>query len=92
MVHGLVTLVWCIACIALGLPWPVLFWPPAFYVGREEAQAEARWVSAHGGKRENCSVFCGFFPGAWDLKSLLDWVLPFTASLTAVLLQRLLHI
>lgn len=56
----------------------------ALFAGRELAQAEYRYIKAHGGKRANCPWWCGFAPSAWDIKSLLDWLLPLaTAILTA---------
>ena len=54
MVHALLSLVFCIPAALLGAPWPLLFWPAAFYLGREVAQAEYRYIEAHGGKRAAC--------------------------------------
>ena len=90
MIHALITAVWCLAFIALDLPCPFLFWAPAFYAGREVAQAEERYIKAHGGKREKCSKFCGFFPSAWTAKGLLDFLLPLAVALTALAVQALL--
>jgi hypothetical protein len=86
MIHALLTALWCIACIALGLPWTVLFWPSAFYVGREVAQAEYRYIEAHGGKRADCPWWCGFLPQAWTLKSLLDFLLPLAVSIASAVI------
>lgn len=80
MIHALITLVFCAACLFLGLPWPLFFWPAAFYLGREVAQSEYRYIEAHGGKRENCPWWCGLAPSAWTLKSLLDFLLPVAAA------------
>ena len=80
MIHALATLVFCVPCLLLGLPWPVFFWPSAFYAGREAAQAEYRYIEAHGGKREDCPWWCGFAPSAWTAKSLLDCLLPLAVS------------
>lgn len=77
MIHALLTAVWCLACVLLGAPWPCLFWPPAFYMGREEAQAEQRYIDNHGGHRDKCPWYCGLLPQSWTLKGLLDWLLPF---------------
>ena len=49
MTHALIASAWCLACIALGLPWPCFFWAPAWYCGREAAQAEYRYIEAHAG-------------------------------------------
>lgn len=66
--HVAVTLAACV----FGLGWAAA----AFYAGRELAQAEYRYIEAHGGKRYDCSWFCGFLPDAWTEKSVLDWLLP----------------
>lgn len=83
MIHAAVTALWCIVCIALGLPWPMLFWPPAFYMGREEAQAEHRYIDTHGGHRDKCPWWCGLLPESWTLKGLLDFLLPLAVSILA---------
>ena len=90
MIHAAITLVWCIACIVLGLPWPVLFWPSAFYLGREHAQAEARYIDAHGGHRADCPWWCGFLPESWTAKSLMDCLLPLAVSIVATAVSFLL--
>jgi len=84
VIHALITLVWCAGCVLAGAPWPFYFWVPAFYIGREIAQSEYRYIQAHGGKRANCPWWCGFVPSAWTLKSLLDWALPLAVSLAAL--------
>jgi len=80
MIHGLITLAWCIGCVLLGAPCACFFWPAAFYLGREHAQAEYRYIKAHGGKRADCPWWMGFAPSAWDLKSLEDWLLPLVSA------------
>ena len=82
MIHGLITIAWCVLCAILKLPWPFFFWAVAFYVGREHAQAEYRYIEAHGGKRAGCSKLCGFFPSAWTPKGMSDWFCPLVAALT----------
>lgn len=47
-----------------------------FFLGREIAQAEYRYIQANGGKRYDCPWYCGMIPSAWTLKSVLDWLLP----------------
>ena len=83
MIHSAVTALWCIACIALGLPWPILFWPSSFYLGREIAQAEQRYIDTHGGHRDKCPWYCGLLPESWTLKGLLDFLLPLAVSILA---------
>ena len=51
----------------------------AFYLGREHAQAEQRWIKEFGdGRRSNMPAWGGFDPRVWcnDVASWLDWVLP----------------
>ncbi len=87
MIHALLTLVWCAGCFFLGAPWPFLFWLPAFYLGREHAQAEQRWIDTHGGHRDRCPWWMGFHPFAWTAKGVFDWLLPLAVSLAAWLAQ-----
>lgn len=52
-----------------------------FYIGREHAQAEYRWIEHYGsGKRANMPWWGGFDPKVWNAKSLCDWVLPVILS------------
>ena len=83
MTHVLITATWCFACIVLGLPWPFLFWAPAWYCGREVAQAEYRYIEAHGVRRADCPWYCGSLPSAWTAKGMLDWLLPLAVALAA---------
>lgn len=59
-----------------------------FYMGREHAQAEYRWIEHYGaGRRANMPWWGGFDPKVWNLKSLTDWLLPaITTSTVGVLL------
>jgi hypothetical protein len=63
----------------------------AFYLGREHAQAEYRWIKEFGdGKRSNMPAWGGFDPRVWsnDVASWLDWVLPlFTVVILASAMQ-----
>ena len=92
MIHALITTIWCILCILLNLPLAMLFIPSTFYLGREVAQAEYKYIEAHGRKRANCPWWCGFMPEAWTLKGLLDWILPLGVALGAVVLSSLLDL
>lgn len=82
--HVVVTAVFCaaalIACLFLPAAGLVFFFPAWFYIGREVAQAEYRYISSHGGKRANCPWYCGLFSEAWNMKSFLDWALPLAVS------------
>jgi hypothetical protein len=59
----------------------------AFFVGREHAQAEYRVIkNFYEGKRENMPWYGGFEPRGWDLKSILDFVLPIAATAIALVI------
>jgi len=90
MIHGIISACFCLLFIAIGLPWPCLFWPTAFYIGREVAQAEERWLKANNLKRSLAPWWCGFKPEAWNAKGILDWLLPLFVSLAALLGQSVL--
>lgn len=48
-----------------------------FFVAREHTQAEYRWIAQFGkGKRSNMPWYGGFDYRAWDIPSLLDWLVP----------------
>lgn len=58
----------------------------AFYIGREHAQAEQRWIAAYGnGQRANMPYWGGFDPKVWNLKSLGDCTLPMLPLLAVTL-------
>ena len=79
MFHSLVTFIFC---AALGWLDPgFCFIPAGFYFGREIAQAEYRYIQAHGGKRADCPWYCGFLGDAWTEKGMSDWYLPAIVSI-----------
>lgn len=48
-----------------------------WFIAREHTQAEYRWIAQFGaGKRSNMPWWGGFDWRAWNLPSLLDWLLP----------------
>ena len=54
----------------------------AFYIGREHAQAEYRWIKEFGdGRRSNMPAWGGFDPRVWsgNYASWLDWLVPAVA-------------
>lgn len=62
----------------------------AFFLGREHAQAEYRVIQKfYEGKRANAPWYGGFEPRGWDLKSILDFVLPITATAIALIIANL---
>ncbi|MNP49120.1 hypothetical protein D3C76_1432880 [compost metagenome] len=51
-----------------------------WFVAREHTQAEYRWIAQFGnGKRANMPWWGGFDRRAWNLPSLLDWLVPVVA-------------
>lgn len=55
-----------------------------WFIAREHTQAEYRWIAQFGaGKRANMPWWGGFDRLAWNLPSLLDWLVPVLAC-TAV--------
>lgn len=91
MIHGLVTLAWCVLCAVLRLPWPFFFWPVALYLGREHAQAEERWMRARDLNREKSPWWMGYAPSAWTLKSLSDVICPLVAALSFAIAREMVH-
>lgn len=52
----------------------------AFFLGREHAQAEYRWIEIFGaGRRANLPVWGGLDPEAWTAQSVFDVLLPIFA-------------
>lgn len=55
----------------------------AFFIGREHAQSEYRVIEHfYEGKRANMPWYGGFEPRGWDMKSMLDWILPTVLTMT----------
>lgn len=58
-----------------------------FFLGREHAQAEYRVIEHfYEGKRANMPWYGGFERRAWNVKSILDFVLPIVATTVAVVI------
>ena len=83
--HVVITAAFCIAVLPLCIIYPqtmlACFFPACFYIGREETQAEQRYISAHGGHRDDCPWYCGLLPESWNRKSMMDWILPLLVSI-----------
>lgn len=90
MIHALITLVWCgaffflpkdIFLVAVGVI-------AGFYIGREVAQAEYRYIETYcQRKRANMPTFAVFSPKAWTLKGILDWLLPCIVVTVVIILR-----
>ena len=83
MIHAVIALlIQSIAGYATG-DWWVGCAMTLFYIGREHAQAEYRWIERYGfGRRVNMPWWGGFDPKVWNLKSLMDWLLPAICTVT----------
>lgn len=61
-----------------------------WFIAREHTQAEYRWIAQFGrGKRANMPWWGGFDRRAWNLPSLLDWLVPILACATIYLVMNL---
>ena len=77
MIHALLSMLFCAGVVGLGLPSIICMFPACFYIGREHAQAEYRYITEFcKGKRANMPWYGGWLPKAWNMKSTLDWLLP----------------
>ena len=71
MIHGLIAAVFVALVVLFNAPWAVCFYPAFFYLGREHAQAEYRYIEEYcGRKRANMPTFAGFYAKAWNIKSM----------------------
>ena len=81
MTHAVITVIICIcAGVASAPAWTCLL-PALWYMGREFAQAEYRYIDDFcDGKRANMPWYGGFLPSAWTVKGMMDWLLPAVVS------------
>lgn len=79
MIHTLIALAiqLCTWLLGFGL-WTGAAAGMWYFIGREYAQAEYRLIEQHyGGKRANMPVLAPLREArSWNVKSLLDWILP----------------
>jgi len=60
-----------------------------WWLGREHAQAEYRWISWRGkGKRSNMPWWGGFDPAVWNRDSVLDWAAPLACAVLLYVLTQ----
>lgn len=90
MSHVLITLV---IQVSIGLLFGEWFWGAlfacGFYIGRELAQAEYRWIETYGlGRRANMPWWGRFDRRVWNIKSMLDWVGPVLVSVIVIIITR----
>ncbi len=81
MIHGFITIIFCAIIFILKLPFILFFLPPAFYLGREIAQAEYRYIEYYcNNKRSKMPWYAIFLSKSWTIKGILDWVIPLIVS------------
>ena len=82
MIHAGLSLIFCVVVTLARLPSSLYLWPAVFYLSREFAQAEYRYVLRHcHGSFAEMPTLAGFYPESWNTKSLLDFLLPLLVSL-----------
>ena len=82
MIHAILAIIFCLIILVFRFPAFATLWPGVFYISREFAQAEYRYVLKHcHGSFAHMPTFAGFYPEVWNTKSILDWVLPTIVSL-----------
>jgi len=63
-----------------------------WFIAREHTQAEYRWISRSGnGRRESMPWWGGFDWRAWNMASLLDWLIPVFACTVVFLIAGYLN-
>jgi hypothetical protein len=70
--------------------WAGVLFASGYYIGREMAQAEYRVIqNFYDGKRVNMPWYGAFERRAWNVKSILDFVLPIAATTIVLYLSTL---
>lgn len=83
MVHACIVLLFSTFAFWGNFPSWMPLLAAAFFLGREHAQAEYRWIDAYGGgQRANMPWWGGFDPRAWTFKGLMDWLLPLLVAVS----------
>ena len=77
MIHAFLSAIFCSLVGLFGIPAFVCLLPAAWYMGREVAQAEYRYIEEYcGGKRDRMPWYAVFTSDARTVKGVLDWLLP----------------
>lgn len=77
MSHALITVVAVLAASLFGWQWQAALAMSMFWFGREHAQAESRWLTAHKANRSRMPWHAGFLPESWNRDGLVnDLLLP----------------
>ncbi len=82
--HAAVTVCWQVVVgVISGDWWTGGLLGCAWFAAREHTQAEYRWIALYGeGKRRCMPWWGGFDPRAWNVPSLLDWLMPALCVIT----------
>jgi len=87
--HGGIALLMMVPFIFVGEPLAGAAFGTAFFMGREHAQAESRYIKANGGLRSRTPIepsLGAFKPSSWNRDSVLDFVVPAVACYVLLLL------
>ena len=89
--HNIIALVMqAILGLLTGNWWIGAAFGAAFFIGREHAQAEERYIEANGGSRYHTPVapeWAVFNLKWWDRDAMLDWIAPTASVLVVALLS-----
>lgn len=89
--HTIITLAAVLAAFLFGAQWEVALAMAGFWAGREHAQAEYRWLTAHKANRSRMPWVAGFLPESWSRDALVnDLLLPAGVGLLAAWLTGFL--
>lgn len=82
--HAVIALIMMVPFVLLGIPAAGAAFSIAFFLGREHAQAEDRYIKANGGTRASVPKppeFACLNKKYWSTDSLLDFIVPTIVSL-----------
>lgn len=89
MIHAIITIFAGIPVLLQLAPPDYLLVIAGFYLGREHAQAEYRYIEQFcDHKRANMPWWGGLSPKVWNAKSLTDWLLPAIVTALYFLLDK----
>lgn len=86
--HAVFALIMMVPFVLLGIPHAGVAFGIAFFLGREHAQAEERYIKANGGKRVGTpkpAEFGCLNKKYWSTDSLLDFIVPALVCLVFLL-------
>ena len=92
MIHAAITVVFQVLVGLITGNWVIGGLVTAFfYIGREHAQAEHRWIERYAGnRRANMPWWGGFDFRVWNRKSTTDWAMPIVFLIILITLSNVL--